>query len=286
MTRLALAIIVVWGAQSFAASFDCSTAASLAEMTICNDPTLSALDEELFEIYKQAEKVAPDIKKFNEQSRASWKWREANCHTKECLVAWYSEYKATLQKFLDDGFLHNARNAVHLTLAEASKGQEMTLETTAVKVFPSKLQIFYEQVSLVLVAEFVNGSRVRLPYRFDLGYETDGEMSWEKKTNQYVLAQQDLTGDGVDEILFAVLVEDQGLHQAQVNVFQYFPPARSEDAGRGENWKLIGNLQALGIAGEPRINLTEGTVTIPRNHRGFYYEISWVKGRFIDTGNY
>lgn len=79
-----------------AASFDCNKAASLPEMTICNDPVLSKLDDELSEIYKRAKSKATDQREFQQQTQAAWKWRETNCQTRECLVNWYAQRKLTL----------------------------------------------------------------------------------------------------------------------------------------------------------------------------------------------
>jgi len=84
-----------------AASFDCSKAASLPEMTICNDAELSRLDDELSLIYQRAKSKAPNQKAFKQQTQAAWKWRETNCKTKECLVTWYAQRKTTLLKIAD-----------------------------------------------------------------------------------------------------------------------------------------------------------------------------------------
>ncbi len=79
-----------------AASFDCAKAVSLTEMTICNDSVLSKLDDELSEIYKRAKVKAADQTAFQQQTKAAWKWREANCRSRDCLVNWYTQRKMTL----------------------------------------------------------------------------------------------------------------------------------------------------------------------------------------------
>ena len=88
---------------SVAASFDCSKAASLAEMTISNDPELSKLDDELNGIYEHAKTKAIEQDAFEAQARAAWKWREANCHSRECLITWYAQRKEILLKVADSG---------------------------------------------------------------------------------------------------------------------------------------------------------------------------------------
>ena len=91
-----LLLVAAVPSLSFAASFDCSKAASLPEMLICNDQELSKLDDELGAIYLRAKAKAPDQTAFKQQTRAAWKWRETNCHSKECLLTWYAQRKAVL----------------------------------------------------------------------------------------------------------------------------------------------------------------------------------------------
>jgi hypothetical protein len=79
-----------------AASFDCKKAKSQSEILICNDAVLSKLDVELAEIYRQAKSQAIDAQAFKTQTVDAWKWREANCHDKECLVKWYADRKDAL----------------------------------------------------------------------------------------------------------------------------------------------------------------------------------------------
>lgn len=77
-------------------SFDCSKANSTSEKLICGDSELSSLDSELSNLYQQAKAKATDQKAFREQTVSEWKWREANCKTKECLVDWFVRRKAQL----------------------------------------------------------------------------------------------------------------------------------------------------------------------------------------------
>ncbi|MEI7842091.1 MAG: DUF2628 domain-containing protein [Gallionellaceae bacterium] len=78
------------------ASFDCNQARSTPELLICNDSELSALDNELAGIYRQAKSLAVDAQAFKQQTSAAWKWREANCNDKECLLSWYANRKSEL----------------------------------------------------------------------------------------------------------------------------------------------------------------------------------------------
>lgn len=79
-----------------APSFDCSKAKSFAEISICNDPDLEKLDNELAKIYKEAKGKSADIKEFNKQQNIAWTYREKECKNKECLIAWYVNRKKEL----------------------------------------------------------------------------------------------------------------------------------------------------------------------------------------------
>lgn len=289
LAKFTLLITFLFSSVCTAASFDCNKAASLAEMAICNDPQLSKLDEELASIYKQAKKMAPDLKRFKSQSRKSWKWREANCHNKECLLSWYSQRKITLEKIAKKApqFVEGVKQFKQFSFDEAADGTELRLNAKGQKVFPTTVGTYFSQTQLVLSAAANEGKhRVRLPYSFETGYQSDGEMSWERRENNYVLLQHDFTQDGVNEVLFAVITPSKGLWDIEINILQFHPPAREVDLGRSENWSLIGRMKAKAIVGDPLIKVGEQSVTIPRNIRGFYYETTWAKSKFVDTGNY
>lgn len=78
------------------ASFDCRKAKSASEVLICSDAELSRLDGELADVYRQAKANASDAQAFKQRTIDAWKWREANCHDKGCLMRWYADRKAAL----------------------------------------------------------------------------------------------------------------------------------------------------------------------------------------------
>lgn len=80
-----------------ATSFDCSKAGSANEKTICRDPELSALDDQLGRTYRRARQAATDVRAFRTASDAQWRWREQNCRDRDCLLAWYQRRQAELQ---------------------------------------------------------------------------------------------------------------------------------------------------------------------------------------------
>lgn len=77
-------------------SFDCSKARSDSEKLICADSDLSALDNELNQIYRKAKEAAFDKKQFRNDAVMEWKWRDKNCHEKSCLMRWYAKRKQEL----------------------------------------------------------------------------------------------------------------------------------------------------------------------------------------------
>lgn len=101
MKLLLSTLLAIWCTQGYSASFDCAKAASLSEVTICNDNELSNLDSELGIIYKKAKTVAKDKKQFKTQSIAIFKWREKNCYSRDCLINWYKQRKVSLEKIIN-----------------------------------------------------------------------------------------------------------------------------------------------------------------------------------------
>lgn len=96
MARLIFLLLLALPVASHAASFDCTKAKSLVEITICHDPELSRMDSELGRIYQNAKNSSQDKKAFQAATQAAWKRREKDCKTRECIFNWYVERKATL----------------------------------------------------------------------------------------------------------------------------------------------------------------------------------------------
>lgn len=89
-----LTLLVTSG--SLAASFDCGKAASRNEKTICGDAQLSAMDDALGRVFRQARDMAPDKRAFRAASDAQWRWREQHCSDRACLLDWYRRRQAEL----------------------------------------------------------------------------------------------------------------------------------------------------------------------------------------------
>lgn len=139
-----------------AASFDCAKAASLAEMMICNDPELSKLDDELGLVYAQAKSTATDQKGFSRATVNAWKWREANCHTKECLTQWYKERSAFL-------------NGTDRPLPSATQAQLSATPNAATNLDPLELG----QLILLLIPEQNSKQTVEWDYKLE-----DARLNW------------------------------------------------------------------------------------------------------------
>lgn len=92
----ALLAILLFAPLTHAVSFDCSKAKSPSEVLICSDPSLSKLDDELAELYRNAKANTADPAKFKLDSRSEWTWRERNCRDAKCLYQWYERRKQQL----------------------------------------------------------------------------------------------------------------------------------------------------------------------------------------------
>jgi len=82
-----ISIIILYGllsTQATAASFDCKKAASWVEKTVCSNPELSKLDEELAKAYHDAlASLSPEGQKETKQYQKQWlKDRQPYCETR------------------------------------------------------------------------------------------------------------------------------------------------------------------------------------------------------------
>jgi uncharacterized protein len=76
-------------------SFDCTKATSSVEITICSDPSLSALDVRMAQLYQRARRnPRVDRKALLASQREWWKFRESQCgrsrRAAECLIDVYN----------------------------------------------------------------------------------------------------------------------------------------------------------------------------------------------------
>lgn len=169
-----------------------------------------------------------------------------------------------------------------------NEGVKLSLVNKNNHSYPRYIDLYYSQVKFKLAAVFDDSSRVIIPFKFPIGEEVSDVGLTEKDTNSYFLGTYDFDGDGASEIVFGVVDFDAGtnLSNVAVNIYSYTPPLNLKDQGRLKNWDHLAQLVAMGIVGDVKIKFDKSSISIPRNHRGFFYEYTWVKDRFIDTGEY
>jgi uncharacterized protein len=136
---------VLFASPAMSASFDCSKEGSANEKIICNDPELSAMDEQLAKIFKQARKKAADRRAFNAASDEKWLWREKNCHARECLVDWYRKRHTELKASLD------AEMTTEKTAGDTAASKGATTAEATVAPAPAKKAV-KPQVSVAAMA--------------------------------------------------------------------------------------------------------------------------------------
>ncbi|WP_413496207.1 DUF4431 domain-containing protein [Morganella psychrotolerans] len=89
MLKIVTAGFIFISCTAGAASFDCGKAATTAEKLVCNTPSLSQADDELYVDYLQAKLVTGNSDEFKKITRMNRKLREKNCDTVECQAQWY-----------------------------------------------------------------------------------------------------------------------------------------------------------------------------------------------------
>lgn len=92
--RLLLGFILLSCAvsTSFAASFDCGIASTSVEVMICNDESISAQDDKLSILYREARKINPEIR----SSQRDWLKVRNACDSLACISSAYSNREAEL----------------------------------------------------------------------------------------------------------------------------------------------------------------------------------------------
>lgn len=90
LKKILISLMFICGSVN-AASFNCSKAYSKVEKLICNTPSLSKADDELYVDYLQAKLVTGNSGEFKKITKLNWKLREKNCETEQCLLDWYKK---------------------------------------------------------------------------------------------------------------------------------------------------------------------------------------------------
>ncbi|EJC65814.1 hypothetical protein QWA_03110 [Alcaligenes faecalis subsp. faecalis NCIB 8687] len=90
LKAVGLLALSAWSTGAHAASFDCSKASNYIEHQVCADPNLSALDEQLAKVYKEALARQPDSPSVKRAQRAWLREVRAKCTSSQCLSQAYT----------------------------------------------------------------------------------------------------------------------------------------------------------------------------------------------------
>jgi len=113
--------IVPFVTYSYAASFDCAKAGTKVEKLICSTPSLSKLDSDLADIYKDALRKEPATR----QEQVSWIKDRNKCADAACLETSYKERMDELTNFI----VRADRNA--LAVPDKNKQASTTLPSNS-----------------------------------------------------------------------------------------------------------------------------------------------------------
>jgi hypothetical protein len=204
------------------------------------------------------------------------------------LIPWFEHIKLQQKNFksLSGSSKINASESTFSKMFDGTP-LELKLVKQGFHQYSTTICAFFEQTDFRFKAYFDKGLSIELHKFFDVGYEkVDEPPIFPKKTNEYIVAQFDIDGDGVDELVLGIIDYEDILRDVQLTIYKYHPPLFTEDLNRAQNWQHLGTLTAYGIVGEVKIELKSRAVCIPRNHRGFYYKWTLADNKFIDIGDY
>jgi uncharacterized protein len=86
-------------------AFGCTKAHSDAAHLICSDPELADDDRRMAEEFDRAKAAAIDKDAFRLIERKAWRYREQNCHDRDCLVEWYTDQISQLRYIENTGLV-------------------------------------------------------------------------------------------------------------------------------------------------------------------------------------
>jgi hypothetical protein len=144
------------------------------------------------------------------------------------------------------------------------------------KVRPKELIIRMASQAGMDYMVLFDGVGVRLPHELTSKYTGGINAFGDLEEGFFVqAAEHDFDGDGMPEIIIAV---GDGSSELIANVFKYHPPEQQKDAGRPQNWDLVGQFD-----GQAKITIDGPSVTVPYGGQGLVEEWTWVKGKFVKT---
>lgn len=153
--------------------------------------------------------------------------------------------------------------------------QTLTLDYKA-KISPSILLVGYDNPNgMKFQVSFKEPSvAVNLQYVIDLKKVTNEFMDINE--GYYVeVSLHDFDGDKNPEI---IIVVGDGLVDLVANVVKYHPPTARTDAGRIENWSLLGTFY-----GQEFIRIINTKIVLPIGSQGLYDEYNFIENKFVKT---
>ena len=192
LKKIAISLMFICGSVN-AASFNCSKAYSKVEKLICNTPSLSKADDELYVDYLQAKLVTGNSDEFKKIAKLNWKLREKNCETEQCLLAWYQKSTDLYRN------LASSKNNVNDNQKCYEEGQQIVLSGVLKReVFPGPPNY-----------ESIEGGDEPEPYwilNTPNNLCTKGSMEWGEKNQLQLILSADLYKEKRKYLNHSVLV--------------------------------------------------------------------------------
>ncbi len=143
------------------------------------------------------------------------------------------------------------------------------------KVRPTELIIGQDHPNGTKILAIFPRYGVHLPLQFADDFEGFNEFGDINEGYYLQVAEHDFDNDGEPEIVVAV---GDGLVNLSINIVKYHAPLSTEDAGRDENWELVGT-----FSGQENAVMDGNTISLPYGSQGLFTEYTWVKNKFIQT---
>lgn len=170
-------------------------------------------------------------------------------------------------------FVKGLSQAAVYTKEQAENGSEFIYKDG--RTF--RIKFYFEQVAIFFYSFNENNQKANIETEFEVGYKSDGEMSFLKDNTKFLVGQYDFDGDDIDELIIALQDNDpSGSNGISVDIFKL----------QNDSWNRIGALTGGTIGGEPIAEVKRNMLTIKRHLRGFYYQWTLESGKFKDTGYY
>ena len=177
MKKVVVISCLLFSSASFAVSFDCSKAQSKTEKLVCDSPSLSQADDELYADYLQAKKITGNSDEFKKTVRENRKLRLQNCDTEACQLEWYKKSSVLFRNIADSKKPASAQTCYE-------DGQQVTLTGTLKRVvFPGPPN--YESVEEGDEPEWGSNDQFQLIVRGD----------FYSKNQRYLNQQVSVTGE-------------------------------------------------------------------------------------------